>query len=231
MNKATEHVAPAEAMDQIGTVLRRIIEALAAALLEEGPITFSKLDIKDGFWRMTSAEGEEWNFAYVLPSNPGEPVQIVVPSALQTGWAESLPFFCAASETARDVAETYTSKRVGTLSAHPLEEGTMPPDLAFDERLPRVADMEGNEKSTFLQMLEVYVDNCIQMAQTQDPTILRHCTRAVMHGIHSVFPPPEVSGHSGEDPISQKKLRDGEGLWEVRFSPLCPDTSGGGNTL
>ena len=154
-------MAPAEAMDQIGTVLPRIIEALAAAPLEDGPIMFSKLDITDGFWRMTCAEGEEWNFAYVLPSNPGEPIQIVVPSALQMGWAESPPFFCAASETARDVAETYTSERVGTLPAHPLEEGTMPPDLAFDERLPRVADMKGNEKSTFLQM-----------AQTQDPAIL-----------------------------------------------------------
>ena len=37
-----------------------------------------------------------------------------------------------------------------------------------------------------------------------------------MHGIHSVFPPPAVSGHVGEDPISEKKLRDGEGLWEVK---------------
>ena len=212
VNKATEHMALVEAMDQIGTVLPRITEALAAAPIEEGPIMFSKLDIKDEFWRMTCAEGEEWNFTYVLPNNPGEPIQTVVPSALQMGWAESPPFFCVALETVRDVAETYMSERVGTLPAHPLEKGTMPPEAAIDERLLQVADMRGNEKTTFLQMSEVYVDDFIQMAQPQDPTILRHCTRAVMHGIHSMFPPPEVLGHSGEDPISQKKLRDGEGL-------------------
>ena len=45
---------------------------------------------------------------------------------------------------------------------------------------------------------------------------MRHCTRALMNGIHSVFPPPTISGHVGEDPISKKKLRDGEGLWEVK---------------
>ena len=96
VNEATKHMAPAEAMDQIGTVLPRIIEALASAPIDEGPVLFSKLDIKDGFWRMTCAQGEEWNFAYVLPNSPGEPIQIVVPSALQMGWAESPPFFCAA---------------------------------------------------------------------------------------------------------------------------------------
>ena len=37
-----------------------------------------------------------------------------------------------------------------------------------------------------------------------------------MQGIHSVSPPPAVSGHVGEDPSSKKKLRDGEGLWEVK---------------
>ena len=37
-----------------------------------------------------------------------------------------------------------------------------------------------------------------------------------MHGIHIVFPPPAMSGHNEQDPISVKKLVEGEGLWEVR---------------
>ena len=150
VNEATKHMAPAEAMDQIGTVLPRIIEALASAPIEEGPVLFSKLDIKDGFWRMTCAKGEEWNFAYVLPNTPGQPIQIVVPSELQMGWAEPPPFFCAASETARDVAETYTSERFGTLPEHPFEEETMPTDAAIDARLLSVAAMSGKDKTTFL---------------------------------------------------------------------------------
>ena len=46
--------------------------------------------------------------------------------------------------------------------------------------------------------------------------MLRHCSRAVLHGIHSVFPPPNVTGHNGADPVSVKKLLKGEGVWAVR---------------
>jgi len=92
VNDATVQMAPEEAMDQIGSVLPRMIEALAAAHMEGGDIMFSKLEIKDGFWRMVCEEGEDWNFAYMLPNHEVEPVKIVVPSALQMGWALSPPF-------------------------------------------------------------------------------------------------------------------------------------------
>ena len=61
VNIATKETAPAEALEQVGTVMTRIINALATAPLSEDPIHFSKLDIKDGFWRMVCAVGEEWN--------------------------------------------------------------------------------------------------------------------------------------------------------------------------
>ena len=60
------------------------------------------------------------------------------------------------------------------------------------------------------------MDDFIQLAQTTDRNALRHCSRALLHGIHSVFPPPAITGHNGEDPVSLKKLDDGEGLWEVQ---------------
>lgn len=213
VNDATQDTAPADAIDQIGTVLPRIIEALATAPEEDGDIMLMKLDIKDGFWRMVCAEGQEWNFAYVLPNHPGEPVEIVVPSALQMGWALSPPFFCAASETARDVAQSYVCESLGSLPEHPLETMTMPEDMFV---LPDLAKVSARSAATFLQMLEVYVDDFIQLVQSKDPAVLRHCSRALLHGIHSVFPPPEVSGHNGEDPVSLKKLLEREGLWEVR---------------
>jgi hypothetical protein len=43
-----------------------------------------------------------------------------------------------------------------------------------------------------------------------------HFSRAMLHGIHTVFPPPSSTGHGGGDPISEKKLKAGDGLWEVR---------------
>ena len=52
----------------------------------------------------------EWNFAYVLPQEPGKPTRLVVPNAPQMGWKESLGFFCSASETAQDAVERITAQ-------------------------------------------------------------------------------------------------------------------------
>jgi hypothetical protein len=49
---------------------------------------------------------DAWNFAYVLPgAGPNDPIQIVILDALQMGWSESPPFFCAVTETARDIID------------------------------------------------------------------------------------------------------------------------------
>ena len=210
INDATKDWAPEEAIAQIGSVLPRIIEALARVDTSKGPISLMKVDLTDGFWRIMAREGEEWNFAYVLPNFPGEPIEIVVPAALQMGWALSPSFFCAASETARDVSEQLAHEPVGTLPEHPLEELTMPAKI----QLPSIGTAK--EGIAFLHMLEVFVDDFIQLAQTTDETALRHCSRAVLHRIHSVFPPPNVTGHNGADPVSKKKLLKGEGVWDVR---------------
>ena len=45
-------------------------------------------------------------------------------------------------------------------------------------------------------------------------------SKALLHGIHSVFTPPKVSGHNGQDPISKKNLKSGEGQWAVRKEVL-----------
>jgi hypothetical protein len=67
---------------------------------------------------MYAEDGAKWNFACVLPQCPGRPIYLVVPTSLQIGWVESPPFFCAASETARDVAQDYSETRLGTLLPH-----------------------------------------------------------------------------------------------------------------
>ena len=44
--------------------------------------------------------------------------------------------------------------------------------------------------------------------------ILRWVTRGTMHGIHAVFPPTDVTGHTGgKDSISEKKLKKGDAAW------------------
>jgi len=92
-NTATVKQAPAESMVQLGNCVQQIIALLADNYDPSQPFLLSKLDIKDGFWRMAVNEEDAWNFCYVLPQ--AEPVTniedilIVVPSCLEMGWCES----------------------------------------------------------------------------------------------------------------------------------------------
>ena len=140
--------------------------------------------------------------------HPDEPVQLVIPSSLQMGWCDSPAYFCAASETARDVAEKLRTTPVGSLDQHPLEHYLVPPDKWPEQEIEQHA-------VKFTHLLEVYIDDFIQLAQTRDPTQLTHLSRALLHAIHAVFPPPAITGHAGKDPISLKKLHQGEGTWDT----------------
>ena len=112
----------------------------------------AKWDVKDGFWRLDCEEGEEWNFAYVLPQEEGAPVKLVIPTALQMGWIESPPYFGSASETGRDVAEQYIERPVGTLPQHKFESHAA--QGADFENMPKFS----NEKE-LKYLLEVFVDD------------------------------------------------------------------------
>ena len=121
------------------------------------PFVFAKLDIKDGFWRLDCQEGAEWNFAYVLPQAEGEPVRLVVPTSLQMGWIESPPYFCAASETGRDVAAQYAEAPVGSLDNHKFISHTL-------QGLDYEAFTSPTTVEELKYMIEVYVDDFLSIA-------------------------------------------------------------------
>jgi hypothetical protein len=52
--------------------------------------------------------------------------------------------------------------------------------------------------------LEVFVDDFIGMTNNASLLHLTQLSRAMFHGIHSIFPPLSITGHDGEDPISEK---------------------------
>jgi hypothetical protein len=70
---------------------------------------------------MIVAADEAWNFCYVMPNPPGAPLRIVVLSVLQMGWAQSPPYFCAATETARDMIQGLVASKV-ELTPHCFEQ-------------------------------------------------------------------------------------------------------------
>jgi len=210
VNAGTIPFANPIVMQQLGQVLPRIVAGIAESAPDNGPIFFAKWDIKDGFWRLVVSAYDAWNFCYVLPAeNATDPIQIVVPTSLQMGWCESPAFFCTASETARDLAQAWLATTQGSLPYHPMESECMPQQI----KLPNITTAT---TTAFLELLEVYVDDFIGAIQASNLERLLHFTRAILHGIHAIFPPPAITGHAGGDPISEKKLKLGDGTWAIQ---------------
>ena len=183
-------------------------------------VFFAKYDIKDGFWRLMCEEGAEYNFAYVMPQKEGEPIKLVIPTSLQMGWTESPSYFCAASETARDIAEEYA--KAEELDKHYLEEWTkLKPEF---KNLP-----SGGLSHHLAHCFEVYVDDFIAAAIPRTKEDLTHLSRALLHAIHDVFPASPESPEN--DPASLKKLRKLEGAWAVRKDILGWELDGKEKTL
>jgi hypothetical protein len=118
-SKRQRHHGPYEAVREIGKVLPSLLR-----YAKDTPaglhIIMSKLDIRDGFWRLIVRDADCFNFAYVLPQQKGEPCMIVVPSAVQMGWVESPSLFCAVTETARNLAQHFVDAAV-PLPPHQVE--------------------------------------------------------------------------------------------------------------
>ena len=112
-------------------------------------------------------------------------MQIVIPNSLQMGWCESPLFFCAALETARDIISSLLNTK---LNPHPFEHHMLP---KIFESLPL-----GDIAST-VALIEVFVDDFIGCIDDITKTKLLQTTWAMLHGIHSMFPPPQITGHNG----------------------------------
>ena len=122
VNENNSFTAPQHSMHQLDKVLPWLIDSVDRAPVDDGNMLFSKLDIKDGYWRIIVERDKHLNFAYVLPNIPGARIRIFIPSALQIRWSESPPFFCIATETPQGLAEDNAERLWGSLAPHPLED-------------------------------------------------------------------------------------------------------------
>jgi hypothetical protein len=147
VNDTTVCLAPEGPVKELGNVLPRILDFMSMVPADEH-IHFAKIDLADGYWRMIVDPDERWNFVYVMPSLPGQPVRLVIPSALQMGWNESPAYFCATTETARNVAQSWIDDDV-PLPVHPMEPLTKPTMPARRQ----------TSKGPRHQMSAVYVDD------------------------------------------------------------------------
>jgi hypothetical protein len=120
---------------------------------------------------MVVPANDEWLFAYVLPkASPDDPTRLVIPSSLRMGWYDSPAYFCAAWETARDVADELEEAAEGLLPEHPLEGF-----LIRQQDWPE--DTLETTSAKLTRLMEVYIDDFVQLAQTTDPEEGRHLSR------------------------------------------------------
>ena len=212
VNATTDKKSLPQSMAQLGLCIQRMIATLADNYNLQNPFQFVKLDIKDGFWRMAVSDEDAWNFSYVLPSmqpiTNEDDIELVVPNSLQMGWCESPPFFCSGSETARDVIESL------------MENPYLPHHRIENDMLKFIINDSVHTEETEITSFEVFVDDFIGYTNNPSKNHLLQISRAMIHGIHSIFPPPHITKHSGEDPISEGKIAKGEGLWDTEKEVL-----------
>ncbi|KAG7365483.1 hypothetical protein IV203_038687 [Nitzschia inconspicua] len=201
-------------MHELGHVIPRILHHMATAPAHT-PLFLTKIDIKDGYWRMRMCEDGKWNFAYTLPRNdPNHELIVVLCLTLPMGWVDSPPFFCAVTETARDIMHAYEA--LPELPPHPLEHHMLKPTRHDAALLHHPPSPLPSPLPPALQ--EVYIDDFIALCPAQHLTHLQHHSRAMLHAIHDLFPPPDITGSTMEDPISIKKLATEPGVQQKRSS-------------
>ncbi len=200
MNNSTVLAALPEVVKEIGKVFPWLLQYMQDT--PEGlHILFSKLDISNGFWHLVVWEADNFNFAYVLPQQAGKPVRIVVPSAVQMGWVESPPLFCAVTKSAWDLTQHLVENKVD-LPPHPLKDKISIKDMPMRAWT-----------ATPTKLLQVYMDDfCNTATQSVDRHHILLIRQASIHGVHAVFPELAVTGHkNGKNPLSEKKLDQGDG--------------------
>lgn len=224
VNEHTVSAAPSEAM-QFGRALDRLLYRIRHANPRFGPVYLSKIDISDGFYRIQLRPEDALSLAVLLPSMAGEPPMVAIPLSLPMGWVESPPTFCAATETAADLANARYSLWPRQLcTKHRLDADAdspaSPPDYSDltcgptgDRSLPRPPSVTTMPLRRPLTYTDVYVDDFISVVQGSKRR-RRLARRILMHTIDQIFRPLSPSdGPAHKEPISVKKLRQGDASW------------------
>jgi hypothetical protein len=121
---------------------------------------------------------------------------------------------------ARDAAVNYVETPAGSLPAQKFQHMAMGSEAVTELPVTGLIDLR--------YLVEVYVDDFISLAIQTSQEQLRHFAQAVMTGIHDIFP---VDDADDNDPISNKKLKKGEGMWDLNKEILGFDFDGDTKTM
>ena len=104
---------------QFGNAIHRVLCHILLANPAFGPVSIIKLDIADGFYRLNLSPADIPTLGVVFPQQFSSKPHVALPLVIPMGWKNSPPAFCAASETAADIANTTIATHLN-LPPHPL---------------------------------------------------------------------------------------------------------------
>jgi hypothetical protein len=219
-------LAPLEAM-QFGHALQRLLEAINNADPWYSPVYLIKIDIANGFYRVWVNTDDIPKLGIVFPAMSDSDQLIAFPLVLPMGWKESLPYFCATTEMAVDLAnQAIPMSYPGPHCLDSLADTLPPPEppsptppanhhwtsVPKPPRRHRRQGLAPNPLGSF----HVFVDDAIGIAQ--GGTLRRtHLQCILFNAIDSVFRPLDASDPpQRQEPIWVKKLSKRDGCWTMR---------------
>ena len=199
---------------------------------DEGSVYLAKFDISDGFYHFFLELDDAPKLAVLMPKYDREPQLVAVPISLTMGWVSSPPTFCAASETAADIANASLFRH--TMPPHRLEDAAsahdcwglpqlnaglqLPSSLMTTKIISELALLLPQPEDHALLTkhwgpvahVDVFIDDFIRVVQGSwcHCCNVRHC---IMRVVDSIFSQPDEMTAQCKEAISEKKLLKGDG--------------------
>jgi hypothetical protein len=228
-NTDTIPLAPLEAM-QFGRALERFLRQILLADPRWGPIYMLKVDLSDGFYRVGLAPRDAPKLAMVFPTRRHQPKLVAIPLVLPMGWKNSPPIFSAVTETIADVANSRLHAHRRHEPPHRLEStaATPPPLTALAAphptpgnlpefiatALPPTRDpyLHPPRGRPSLHAIDIFVDDFLGVCQGS-PSRRQFIRRVLLNAIDTILRPLDNADQYRKEPISIKKLQQGDASW------------------
>ena len=151
-----------------------------------------KVDITDGFYCVGLAPEDVPSLGVCLPPGPDGKTLVAFPLVLLMGWMESLPQFCAVTETVADLANTALREKTQRLrTPHRLDqvlESTVP---GLDIPISGHLDINHNrvvKSKGALAYIDIFVDNFLGITQGNKAR-REEVKRALLHSLDDLLLP------------------------------------------
>ena len=222
MNHDTLLLGPTEAM-QFPRALKHTMNQTWHANPWYGLVYLRKADLADGFYCAWLSVDAILKLVVIFPKYPHEEQMVALPFRLPMGWVESIPYFCAATETTADLANAIPVKQ--WLPLHPMEKIANTPPLLeeMSATLSQMTAFQSNSSCNKLvhnplltdhavlhplqklvQSTNIYVDNFIMATQGNDVAHLQHLCH-LLHSLDAVFRPIDAFDSEYCKPVLSKK--------------------------